>query len=219
MRINSPGGAVFEGMAIFNAVKRHPANVTVHIEALAASIAAVIAMAGDTINMAKNAHLMIHKAFTFSIGNAEELRKDADVLDRIDQTIAEIFAERMDEEVQLALNLMEDESWFLADEALEHGLIDTIEGESETENKFDLAIFNHVPKELIAAQNKKIAENEDRKFTKTAIENVLRNAGYSRAESRSIVAKGFDQAGLRNADQTDNATLSDYQNVLEQCNS
>lgn len=217
LRINSPGGAVFEGMAIFNAIKRHPANVTVHVDGIAASIAAVIAMAGDTINMAKNSHLMIHKAFTFSIGNADELRKDADVLDRIDTTIAEIFAERMDDHIDVAMDLMEGETWFLASEALELGLIDTIEGEEEAENKFDLSLFNHVPSELIVGQNKKAEERHDRKFTKTAIENVLRNAGYSRAESRAVVAKGFDQSGLRNADQNDKVTLSDYQDVLEQC--
>lgn len=209
LRINSPGGAVFEGMAIFNAIKRHPANVTVHVEALAASIAAVIAMAGDSINMAKNSHMMIHKAFTISMGNAEDLRKEADVLDRIDDTIAEIFVERTDESKGDIINLMEDETWMNAQEALDMGFIDTVEGDSGAENKFDLTVFNHVPQELLAIQNKRIEEEEEKKFSKTGIEKILRNAGVPKSKAKAVVAKGYDRAGLRNVDQNDRSPAVD----------
>ncbi|MGP4107389.1 head maturation protease, ClpP-related [Virgibacillus sp. L01] len=81
--INSPGGAVFEGVAIGNMLKRHSAHVNGYVDALAASIASVILMAANTIHMPKNAMLMIHNALNFVIGNATELRKAADDLDRI----------------------------------------------------------------------------------------------------------------------------------------
>ena len=80
-RINSPGGSVFEGMTIYNLLAAHPAKVVVHVDGLAASIASVIAMAGDTINIADNAMIMIHDAWGVGIGTADEIRKTAEVLD------------------------------------------------------------------------------------------------------------------------------------------
>src|SRR5699024_6159571 len=81
--INSPGGNVFEGLAIHNMLKRHKAKVTVNVDALAASISSVIAMAGDVIRMPSNSMMMIHNALAGMVGNAEELRKMADDLERI----------------------------------------------------------------------------------------------------------------------------------------
>jgi ATP-dependent Clp protease protease subunit len=86
--VNSPGGSVFEGIAIHNMLKRHKAKVNVHVDALAASIASVIAMAGDTIFMPKNSMLMIHNPWTFQLWKcSSELRKVADDLDRIGSSI------------------------------------------------------------------------------------------------------------------------------------
>lgn len=197
LRINSPGGAVFEGMAIFNAIKRHPSNVVVHVEALAASIASVIALAGNEVNIAKNAHVMIHKAFTVSIGNADDLRKEAEILDRIDDSIAEIYAERLDEHKGDILNLMDAETWFNADEALEIGLADTIEGESAAENSFDLTIFNHAPKELLELTKKQRDEN---KLNPKNVERALRDAGYSKREAQAALAGCRGNDDLRDAD-------------------
>jgi ATP-dependent protease ClpP protease subunit len=83
LRISSPGGSIIEGNVIYNAIKRHPANVTVYIDGMAASMASVIAMAGDEIVMAENALLMIHNPWTVSIGDSEQLRKDADLMDKM----------------------------------------------------------------------------------------------------------------------------------------
>src|SRR5690606_20024488 len=89
--INSPGGSVFQGQAIYNILKRQKARVNVYIDGLAASIASVIAMAGDTIFMPKNAMMMVHNPWTFSIGNAQDLRKEADTLDKIRETLIEAY--------------------------------------------------------------------------------------------------------------------------------
>lgn len=128
LRISSPGGSIIEGNVIFNAIKRHPANVTVYIDGMAASMASVIAMAGDEILMADNALLMIHNPWTVSIGDSEQLRKDADLMDKMKSAITNAYGRSNYSEEELE-ELMNAETWFTADEAIESGFIDgTIEG-------------------------------------------------------------------------------------------
>jgi len=128
LRISSPGGSIIEGNVIFNAIKRHPANVTVYIDGMAASMASVIAMAGDEILMADNALLMIHNPWTVSIGDSEQLRKDADLMDKMKSAITNAYSRSNYSEEELE-ELMNAETWFTADEAIEAGFIDgTIEG-------------------------------------------------------------------------------------------
>src|SRR5690625_1983559 len=92
--VNSPGGSVFEGITIHNMLKRHKAKVIAHVDALAASIASVIIMAADEIRMPSNSMLMIHNPWTFAIGNAAELRKQADDLDRIGKSSMQSYLEK-----------------------------------------------------------------------------------------------------------------------------
>ena len=97
--INSPGGDIFAGFSLYNILNRHPATKkNVHIDGLAASAASVVAMAGDTIKMPENATLMIHNAWTYTGGGAEDLRRTADELDRINDQIAGIYAARTGKE-------------------------------------------------------------------------------------------------------------------------
>ena len=86
LRINSPGGSVVEGTAIYNALRRHKGGLTVHIDALAASMASVIAMSGSPVYIADNALLMIHNPWTVSAGDSDQLRKEADLLDKLKST-------------------------------------------------------------------------------------------------------------------------------------
>ena len=92
LRINSPGGSVFDGVAIYNTLKRHPARLEVDVDGIAASIASVIAMAGDEIRMAANSMMMIHDPYGMSMGNSDEMRKTADLLDQIKGTIVVNYA-------------------------------------------------------------------------------------------------------------------------------
>ena len=94
LRINSPGGSVFDGMAIYNQIKSHPAQVTVHVDGLAASMASVIAMAGDIIVMPENAMMMIHNPWTVAIGDAEELRSNAEMLEKIKSAMISAYSSR-----------------------------------------------------------------------------------------------------------------------------
>ena len=125
--INSGGGDVFAGMAIYNILKRYDGEVTVHIDGLAASIASVIAMAGDNIIMPENALMMIHNAWTIAMGNAAELRGTADELERVDKLITDIYTARSGKDADEISDAMADETWLTAEEALDFGLVDEVE--------------------------------------------------------------------------------------------
>lgn len=144
LRLNSPGGAVFDGIAIYNALRDHKAKVTTHVDALAASIASVIAMAGDEIVMSKNSSMMIHDGHGVTIGNAKDMRSAADLLDKASDNIASIYAERTGKSTEHYRELMLAETWFTADEAVAEGLADRVDDRTvDAKNTFDLSIFNY----------------------------------------------------------------------------
>lgn len=124
--INSYGGSVFEGTAIYNQLRRHPAHKTVYIDGFACSIASVIAMAGDEIIMPRNALMMIHNMWLSACGNAAELRKAADDLDTINAAGRGAYLERAGdklEEEQL-IQMMDQETWLTAEQCIQYGLAD-----------------------------------------------------------------------------------------------
>lgn len=122
--INSPGGAVFEGQAIYSQLKRHTAHKTVHIDGLAASIASVIAMAGDTVIMPDNALMMIHRACGICVGDAGDLRKVADALEKAEAGIIAAYAQKTGKPFDELLALMAEETWMTAADALALGFAD-----------------------------------------------------------------------------------------------
>jgi len=120
LRINSYGGSVSDGIAIYNAIKRHPAKVTTCIDGIAASIASLIAMAGDSVEMAENATLMIHAPWTYADGNSADLRRTADMLDVWAQAMATSYANKTGKPVDEMLALLTDgaDHWYTAEQAL-----------------------------------------------------------------------------------------------------
>ena len=145
LHINSPGGSVFEGIAIYNMLKQHKAAVNTYVDGLAASIASVIAMAGDTIFMPKNAMLMIHNPWTMAVGNASDLRKQADELDTITKSSVVTYLNK-------AGDKLDEETWLTADEAIGYGLADEVlESNSAAAclNGDMVQRFKHIPKQLI----------------------------------------------------------------------
>ncbi|MCT1914000.1 head maturation protease, ClpP-related [Staphylococcus ureilyticus] len=127
VNINSQGGDVFSGVAIYNMLRRQNAHITVNIDGLAASIASVIAMAGDTVNMPNNAVLMIHNAWTNVTGDSNEFKKQADSLERINSVVFNSYIDKNpDIDHALLRQYMDEETWFTAKEAEELGLIDNI---------------------------------------------------------------------------------------------
>lgn len=127
LRINSLGGEVTEGNAIYNALSRHVGGVTVHIDGIAASMASVIAMAGDEVRMADNAILMIHNPWTMAAGESSDLRKQADVLDLMKEGIVGAYQKKTGLDASAISAMMDEEKWLKADEAKELGFVDYVE--------------------------------------------------------------------------------------------
>lgn len=122
LRINSSGGDVFDGFAIYNLLRDHPATIRTIVDGFAASIASIIALAGDTVEVHEASVVMIHDPWGVGIGNASELRQLADVLDKtIAAPMAKIYARRMDKSIDEIRNLMESETWYTGEEAVESG--------------------------------------------------------------------------------------------------
>lgn len=126
VRINSPGGYVMEGLAIVQALRDYPSKVTIYIDGLAASMASVIAMVGAEIIMAESALMMVHKPWDSSIGNADDLRRDAAKLDRIEEQLIGIYAKRTGLPAARLATMLADETWMTPDEALAFGFVTSI---------------------------------------------------------------------------------------------
>lgn len=144
--VNSPGGSVYDGVAIMNALRRHPANVVATVDGLAASAASFIIQAADEVIMGRGTELMIHEASAICWGNAADMIDMAGHLDRISGTIAGIYAERAGGTADEWREAMVAETWYTAEEAVKAGLADRVDGkeaEPDATNRFDLSIFAH----------------------------------------------------------------------------
>lgn len=126
LRINSYGGEVFDGLAIYRQLAEHPAHITSHVDGIAASIASVIAMAGDTIEIAEAGFMMIHPAQGGCMGSAGDMRQMADLLDTITATIADVYAARTNQPASALLTMMEAETWLTAQDCLDKGFADSV---------------------------------------------------------------------------------------------
>lgn len=158
IRINSIGGSVPDGIAIYNAIKRHKATTTTVIDGLAASISSLIALAGDKVEMAENATMMIHAPWTYAAGNSAELRDTADLLDTWAAAMATSYAAKTGKTTAEIMALMTDgkDHWYTAAEAKDFGLVDSIItalpiSASAAGPVFDLGRFRNVPAALASA--------------------------------------------------------------------
>ncbi len=150
LKINSPGGEVFDGVAIHNALKSHPARVAVTVDALAASAASFIAMVGDTVHMARGSQLMIHEASGMAIGNAADMIDLAGKLERVGDVIASFYSERAGGDTAQWRAAMAKETWYTGEEAVAAGLADTFDDPPRAvsfaptnESPWDLSIFRY----------------------------------------------------------------------------
>lgn len=202
LKINSPGGSVFDGIGIYNDLKAHKGNVRVEITGIAASIASIIAMAGNEIAIAENAMMMIHNAWTVAIGNAEELQAQADVLSKIDGQLALTYAaQKGTPGIRAIKQMMADETWMTGKEAKESGFATEIlkAADKATQAKFDLSVFANAPASLA------YSDDGEPKTVRDA-ERALRDAGWSRTEARKAFSQREENT-QRDADE-DNIDLS-----------
>ncbi len=145
VHVNSPGGDVFDGVAIYNALLNHSAQIHVYVDGLAASAASFITMAGDTVTMMKTATMMIHDASGLVIGNSADMAKMIDLLDQASDNIASIYADKAGGSVESWRSKMKDETWYTADEAVKAGLADEV-AKGKATNKvstFDLSMYSY----------------------------------------------------------------------------
>ncbi len=192
LRINSPGGDVFDGIAMYNDLKAHRATVNVTVTGLAASAASVIAMAGDSVEMGLNSFIMIHNTWLMAVGNSNDLREVADILDQIDEAVAKTYTDRTGIPAKDIAAMMDAETWLSGDDAVAKGFADKVSQAETAQAAYDISRFAKTP----AAMKKRI-------------ESALRDAGYSKTESKAAVSEGFQVLGRRDAGRHDGRSLRD----------
>lgn len=153
LRINSPGGDVFEGRAMMAQLVGHPATITAKIDGLAASAASVLALAASTVEIAEGGFYMIHKGWTWMMGNADDLRDASNLLDKVDAAIVSAYAGKSGKSAEEIAAWMTAETWFSAAEAVDACFCDTImpttaASAGANARAFNLAVYDKAPKAL-----------------------------------------------------------------------
>ncbi len=186
VRVNSPGGDVFDAMAIFNALQSHKSKIITRNEALAASSASFLMLAGKDRQAYKNSMVMVHEPWAVTGGNQHELREIADVLGMINDNMIDIYAGNTSVGKREWKDMMANgETWWTAKQAKEKGFIDTIIDGKGAKAAFDLSMFANTPDG--------IGDNsQGRELTRKETEHALRNAGASREYARAVAAKRAD---------------------------
>ena len=163
LHINCVGGDVFDGMAIYNIIKKRTAKTTVYIEGIAASMGSVIALAADSVVMAENSLFMIHNAWGGAMGEAKEMKKTANLLDKISGEIADIYVKKTKLPYDKVKEMMDEETWLNAEEALELGFIDSISDAIKVAAKYDVSKFKNITNKEI--KNKLSINIKSKKMT------------------------------------------------------
>jgi ATP-dependent protease ClpP protease subunit len=145
LRINSPGGDVFAAQAICQAIRDTTAHVIAHIDGFAASAATVIATAADEIQISEGGMYMVHCGWTFAMGNAIEMRSTADLLDKVDATIVGQYARKTGMTPEAVLAIMQAETWYTAQEAVDAKFIDSISESPKVKSAWDLSAYANAP--------------------------------------------------------------------------
>ena len=208
LRINSLGGDVFDGMAMYNVIKRREAKTTVYIEGIAASIATIIALGADEVVMAENSLFMIHNAWGGTMGEAKEMRKTADTLDKISGELIDIYRKKTGLSYEVLSEMMDEETWLNAEEALSMGFIDTISDSIKVAAKYDVSKFKNITQEQI--QNKLSININNKKMT-----NELKEWFNNKVEEIVTAVKGDVKVSTAVAEQTDiTVNLGDNEEIM-----
>lgn len=167
IRLNSGGGDVFAGIEIYNAFKAHHSKVTVEVTGLAASAASLIAMGADEIVMCKGSMMMVHEAWTLAYGNKSDLMKTVELMDKIDASIVDIYDERVDLGKDFISEMLQDETWMTASEAVANGFADKVQENVKTQATGLDEYKNTIAKlqeEIEMLKNKKQKQNAAQKL-------------------------------------------------------
>ena len=199
VQINSPGGDMFEGIAIYNLLRAHPARITVDVLGIAASAASVIAMAGDNIRMAPSSFLMLHNAWGVVIGNRHDMAEAATLFERFDGALADIYAARSGMARSEVARLLDAETFLTAQEAVAAGMTDTIAGETDASTYASHAAAQvrpdiHAKRRIDAALAQQGIPRSERRAmlkqitgTRNAAEPATHDAGFDPAALRQLL--------------------------------
>lgn len=146
LRVNSPGGSIFAARAIEQALREHKATIVAHIDGVAASAASFLVMGADEIVIARGGMVMVHKGWTWAVGNADELQKTVDLLNKIDGTLVQTYAERTGQAPEDIAAWLTAETWFTGEEAVQYGFADRLAdgaaaGEPEASARWNLNAY------------------------------------------------------------------------------
>lgn len=201
VRINSPGGSVFEGTAIYNALADHKAKIITQVDSLAASMATIIALAGNERRIYKNAQFMIHNPWGIMIGDYRDFAKESDFLQTIRDQLADVYVQATGKEASVIHGLMDDETWFTGDKAKDFGFMTHTDTAGASAARFDLSMYENAP-----------GANQP---SKKDLERILtRDAGMTRSQARTLLQSGFDGINTRDAD--DSTTLNAVTNLINE---
>lgn len=173
VNVNSPGGDMFEGLAIYNLLREHKGGVTVKVLGIAASAASIIAMAGDTVQIARAAFFMVHNSWVIAAGNRNDLRETADWLEPFDAAMADIYVARTGADAKAIAKLMDAESWIGGSAAIEQGFADEL-----------------LPSDQVGQGNAKAQAHAARR-----LEAALRASGLPKTEAMRLISEFKSGAG------------------------
>lgn len=163
LRINSPGGDVFEARAIATAIKQCGKAVVAHIDGVCASAATYVALAAGTVEMAEGSFFMIHKAWAWTAGNSDELRDLAELLDKVDDSIVADYVAKSGNKSDTIKEMMAAETWMTAQEALDFGFADSVyDGKVEDSSRWNLSAYENAPAALVQKQDDEPVYDRDR---------------------------------------------------------
>jgi len=194
LRINCIGGDVFDGMAMYNILKKREAKTTAYIEGIAASMGSVIALAADEVIMAENSLFMIHNAWGGAMGEAEDMRKTASILEKISGEIANIYERKTRLSLNRIVEMMDKETWLNAAEAYELGFIDLISDSIKVAAKYDVSKFKNITTEQIHnklninVNNKKMTE-ELKNWFNNKVDEIVNSVKGADNKSEDVVTE------------------------------
>ena len=212
LRINSNGGDVFQGNAIYSALNAHPAKINVHIDGIAASMASIIAMVGDTVSMSENALFMIHEPRGVARGTSEDMLATASLLDQIGSNAVNVYAGKTKQEPAAIKAAMVKETWYTAAQAKAAGFVDTITPNKHITAHFDVSQFANAPEwaqtqlKQFSSLNQKGQAMPDTKEPEKKIEaaaeidlNAIKaEAGKAERDRITTISAMCEQAGCSN---------------------
>jgi len=207
IHINSLGGEVFEGMAIYSIIQRRTSKTTVYIEGIAASIASVIALAADEVIMSENSLLMIHNAWGGTQGEAKDMRKQAEILDKITNEIAEVYVKKTKIPYNEIVEMMDEETWLTAEEAVALGFVDSISEPIKVAAKYDVSKYKNITNKKVE-QILSLTKKREIKMTEE-----LKNWFNSKVEE--IIAKVKDSKDVETVESVNvEVKLSDNEEIM-----